>query len=245
MRAFSKRNRFSIDCERSRGWLKSKEGSQGAGATGAGKSRDSDDFAFVNIKLKAWKVDRDLDGTRGDQCAGVKVFEVPPDHRLDNLARVRIGGVSFVDQLAIPEDYKSITDCKTLGEAVADIHNAKTFCPEVAQCFEEGQNVLLAKTGCRFIKQKNLCIPGESLCNFDQLSLRRTERIHHRRRIDRKPMGFEDILCALIDRFVIDDAKFRWLITQTNIGCNREVWGEVKLLVDHLDAEGSGLCRSA
>ena len=58
-------------------------------------------------------------------------------------------------------------------------------------------------------------------------------------------MGFEDILCALIDCFVVDDAKLCWLITKTDIGSHREVWGEVELLVDHLDAEGSGLCRSA
>ena len=104
---------------------------------------------------------------------------------------------------------------------MADIHNAKAFCPEVTQCLEEGQNVLLAKTGCRFIQKKNLGIPRQGLGNFDQLSLRRTERIHHRRRINREAMGLEDFLCALIDGFVIDDAKFRWLITQTDVGCNR------------------------
>ena len=58
-------------------------------------------------------------------------------------------------------------------------------------------------------------------------------------------MGIQDFLRALIDSFVIDNAKPRGFIPQADIGCNRQVWGEVELLIDHLDAEGSGLCRSA
>ena len=222
-------------------------------AAGADESGEADDLAFADGEgdvvhaggLKAARLEEDGAGRRVGSRR-IVLRDLASDHVPDERGGVEAGGGRGEDDGAVAQHADVVREREDLLEAVGDVDDRNAACAQVAHDAEEAHGLGLGEGGRGLVHHDEARAAVDRLEELHELALRGGERGDRRERVERKAVAL---------RQFADDADLRILVhaaqrpaydlaAEEDVLEDREVAGEVELLVEHRDAGGEGVGRA-